>query len=132
MSKAIITRLFVGGTVAVIAGLAVYLGAVFALFTSGAFVLSGPDVVGFNSTPTAWALVGLCLAGCLAMIGGAVAGFVAWLGALINTAQLENKAWFVVLLVLGLWCFGFVAMIAYIVAGPDSTEQELREVQATA
>jgi hypothetical protein len=44
---------------------------------------------------------------------------VAWIGALINTAQLPDKAWFVLLLVLGLLSFGFIAMVAYVIAGPD-------------
>ena len=52
---------------------------------------------------------------------GALAGLVAWIGAVLNTAQLEDKTWFIVLLVLGLLSFGFVAMIAYVIAGPDGT-----------
>ena len=39
--------------------------------------------------------------------------------------QLEDKTWFVLLLVLGLFSFGFVAMIAYVVAGPDGTAQSV-------
>ena len=44
-----------------------------------------------------------------------------WIGALLNTAQLESKAWFVALLLLGIFNFGFFAMIAYLIAGPDGT-----------
>jgi len=39
----------------------------------------------------------------------------------VNTYQLEDKTWFLVLLVLDLFSFGFLAMLAYIFAGPDST-----------
>jgi hypothetical protein len=63
------------------------------------------------------------------MVIGSIAGLVAWIGALINTAQLDDKAWFVVLLVLGLLSFGFVAMIAYVIAGPDGTV--VRPLQTT-
>jgi hypothetical protein len=67
-------------------------------------------------------MTGLMILGGFAMLGGAIAGLVAWIGALINTAQLEDKAWFVLLLVLGLLSFGFIAMLAYVIAGPDSTQ----------
>ena len=33
---------------------------------------------------------------------------------MVNTARLEDKTWFVVLLVMGLLSFGFVAMVIYI------------------
>ena len=61
------------------------------------------------------------LIGILAMIGGGFAQLVSWVGAVLNTARLEDKTWFVVLLLLGLVSFGFVAMIAYVIAGPDGT-----------
>jgi hypothetical protein len=38
---------------------------------------------------------------------------------LLNTAELTDKTWFIILLVLGLFSFGLVAMIAYVIAGPD-------------
>jgi hypothetical protein len=57
----------------------------------------------------------------VAFIGGSIAGLVAWIGALLNTAQLEDKAWFLVLLLLGIFSFGFIAMLAYVIAGPDAT-----------
>lgn len=132
MAKGLVTKLFVGGVVAAIAGAVVCVGAVVALFATGAFVLSGPDVVGFNSTPFAWGLVGLCVAGCIAMFAGVIAGLVSWIGALLNTAQLESKAWFVVLLLLGIWSLGFFAMIAYVAIGPDSTERQLKPFAAAA
>ena len=56
------------------------------------------------------------------MIGGMIGGLIAWIGALLNTAELESKTWFLVLLLLGIFSFGFFAMIAYVIAGPDGTE----------
>lgn len=54
-------------------------------------------------------------------------GLVSWIGALLNTAELENKSWFLLLLVLGLLRFGIVAMLAYIVgAGPDARRMAAR------
>ena len=132
MAKQLVTKLFVGGVVAVIAGAVVCVGAVVALFATGAFVLSGPDVVGFNSTPSAWTLIGLCLLGCIAMFAGVIAGLVSWIGALLNTAELDSKAWFVALLLLGIWSLGFFAMIAYVAVGPDSTQRQVRSIPAAA
>ena len=121
MSKGTVTRLFVGSVVAIVAGILLGLTAVIAAFANGVFVMSGPDVAGLNSSPFAWTMAMLAVVAGLAVAGGAVGGLVAWIGALINTAQLEDKTWFIILLVLGLLSFGFIAMIAYVIAGPDGT-----------
>ena len=123
MTKSTVTKLFIGGIVAVIAGIVLTVAAVLIAYFSGAFLMSGPDVVGVRPTPQAWTFIFLGLVGVLAFIGGAISGLVAWIGALLNTAQLEDKTWFVLLLVLGLLSFGLVAMLAYVIAGPDSTRQ---------
>jgi hypothetical protein len=122
MSKPIVIRVFLGSAIAVIAGAILAFAAIWIAYANGAFVMSGPDVVGIQSTPFAWATVGLAVLACLAMMAGFIGGLVAWIGALLNTAQLEGKAWFIVLLVLGLFTFGLVAMVAYVIAGPDGTK----------
>jgi H+/Cl- antiporter ClcA len=109
--------------VAVIAGVVLAFAAVWIAYASGVFVMSGPDVIGVQSTPQAWTIVGLGLVAALAMIAGFIGGLVSWIGALLNTSQLEDKTWFIVLLVLGLFSFGLVAMIAYVIAGPDGEKQ---------
>ena len=123
MSKATVTKVFVGSVVAVIAGAVLAFAAVWIAYASGAFVMSGPDVIGVQSTPYAWTIVGLGIVAALAMIAGFIGGLVSWIGALLNTAQLDDKTWFIVLLVLGLLSFGLVAMIAYVIAGPDGEKQ---------
>src|SRR6188768_3836389 len=123
MTKSTVTRLFVGGIVAVVAGLILTIAAFLIAVFSGAFMVEGPDVVGINPTPQAWTFVILGTIGVLALVGGSIAGLVAWIGALLNTAQLPDKAWFIVLLLLGLFSFGFIAMVAYVIAGPDGTHQ---------
>ena len=45
------------------------------------------------------------------------------IGALLNTWQLDEKMWFSSLLAGGLLGLGVVAMIAYVVAGPDGTAE---------
>jgi hypothetical protein len=123
MSKATVVSLFVGSVIAVIAGALLAFAAVWIAYANGVFVMQGPDVVGVQPSPFAWSMVGLALVAALAMIGGFVGGLVSWIGALLNTAQVENKTWFILLLVLGLLSFGFVAMIAYLIAGPDGTQR---------
>jgi hypothetical protein len=121
MTKATITRLFLGSVIAVVAGILLAIVALLAAFASGAFVMDGPDVVGVEATPAAWTALGVGLIAVLAVIGGSIGGLVSWIGALLNTVQLADKTWFIVLLVLGLLSFGLVAMIAYVIAGPDGT-----------
>lgn len=121
MTKSTVSRLFVGGVVAVVAGLFLVLVAVFIAFASGTFTMSGMEVTGVQATPQAWTFITLSLIGVVALIGGAIAQLVAWIGALLNTALLVDKTWFILLLVLGLLSFGFIPMLVYVIAGPDGT-----------
>ena len=123
MAKTTITRVFVGSAISVIAGAVLAFVALVIAFGNGAFVMRGPDVVGVQWTPLAAASLGLGIVGILAMMAGCIGGLVSWIGALLNTAQLEDKTWFIVLLVLGLLSFGLVAMIAYVIAGPDAHDR---------
>ena len=123
MSKSTVTSVFVGSVIAVIAGIFLAFAAVWFAYANGAFVMNGPDVVGVHPTPAAWTMVGLAMVAALAVIAGLIGGLVSWIGALLNTSQLEDKTWFVLLLVLGILSFGLVAMIAYVIAGPDGTKR---------
>ena len=120
MSKTSVTRLFIGGAIAIIAGAIVAIAAVWVAIANDVFIMNGADIVGLSGGAVAWALLGLGVAGGLAIIGGLIAGFLAWVGALLNTWQLESKAWFVGLLLLGIFNLGFFAMIVYLIAGPDT------------
>jgi hypothetical protein len=119
MSKATVTRLFIGSLVAFGAGAVVTIFAIALALANDVFVMSGNDIVAIEGGTLGWALIGLAILGGLAAAGGVIAGFIAWIGAVLNTWQLESKAWFVGLLLLGIFNFGFFAMIAYVIAGPD-------------
>ena len=80
-------------------------------------------MIDVNGGSGAWTALGLVIVRSLAILGGTIAAVVSWIGALLNTWQLEDKLWFVSLLALGLLGFGVVAMIAYVVAGPDGEKQ---------
>jgi hypothetical protein len=121
MSKAVVTKLFIGSAIAVVAGAILVIAAVWIAIANDVFVMADNEVVGVRGSSLAWSMLGLGVVGGVAMIGGLIGGLVSWIGALLNTSQLEDRTWFLVLLLLGLFSFGFVAMIAYIVAGPDGT-----------
>jgi hypothetical protein len=129
MSKPTVVKLFIGSVVVVVAGAILAFAGVWYAYANGVFVMDGPDVVGIEPTALAWTMVGLFALSALAMIGGFIGVLVSWIGALLNTAELQDKTWFVLLLVLGLLSFGLMAMIAYLIAGPDG---KLRPVARTA
>jgi hypothetical protein len=121
MSKPNITKLFIGSLIALVGGLVLMVVGLLLAFANGAFQMTGPDVTGINSTALSWSMVSLVVVGALAMLGGAFGQFVAWIGAVLNTSHLEDKTWFILLLVLGLLSFGFIAMLVYVIGGPDGT-----------
>jgi hypothetical protein len=120
VSKSTVTRLFIGAAVAVVLGWVVAIVALVGALVGGVVTLGGPAVVTVDGAGLAGTLAWLVIAA-LAIGGGAVTAIVSWVGALFNTAQLEDKTWFLALLVLGLVSFGWVAMAAYVWAGPDAT-----------
>lgn len=130
MSKATVTRLFIGSVIAAIAGGILAIAAVGIAIANDVFVMSGTDIVGIEGGTLAWSLLGLGLVGGLAIAGAMIGGLVSWIGALLNTSQLESKTWFLVLLLLGIFSFGLIAMIAYVVAGPDSSRDAARRTAA--
>ena len=79
----------------------------------------GNDIAATQGGALATALLGLTFLGALTAAGGVIAGFIAWIGAVLNTWQLESKAWFVALVLTGIFNFGFIAMVIYVIAGPD-------------
>ena len=125
MSKKNVTRLFVGAIVAVVAGFILGCAALLAALASDAIDLGGSDYIDVNGGSGAWTALGLVIVGSLAALGGTIAAVVSWIGALLNTWQLEDKMWFGSLLAGGLLGLGVVAMIAYVVAGPDGTKQSV-------
>jgi hypothetical protein len=122
MSKLTVTKLFVGSLIAIVGGVVLLVAAVLLALANGSFVMSGPNVTGINPSAFTWTMVGLASVGILATVGGAIGQFVAWIGAVINTSRLDDKTWFIVLLVLGLLSFGFIPMLVYVLVGPDGTK----------
>jgi hypothetical protein len=131
MTKSTITKLFIGGTLAAIAGAILAVLAFGIAYASDVFIMSGEQVVGVSGGALAWSLIAVGILGALAAMGGLICGLVSWIGALLNTWQRDSKGWFISLLLLGIFNFGFLAMIAYVLVGPDgSAEAAIRKAQA--
>jgi hypothetical protein len=119
MPKPTVVRIFLASVIAAAAALILLAVAGGLAVANGVFVMDGPDVVGIRSGAFGWVMISLAAIAALVLLGAAIAQFVAWLGAVLNTSRLEDKTWFIVLLVTGLLSFGFIAMIVYVIAGPD-------------
>lgn len=126
MTKTTVTRIFIGSVIAVVAGAVLAFVAVWLAFVNDVFVMSGPDVTGVRGTTFAWSMIGLMVVAGMVVMGGFIGGLVSWIGALLNTSLLEDKTWFILLLLLGLVSFGLIAMIAYVIGGPDGTDERAR------
>lgn len=119
MFKTTVTRLFIGSLIAFGSGAIVSIFAIALAIANNVFVMDGNDIAAIHGGALASVLLGLALLGGLAALGGVIAGFIAWIGAVLNTWQLESKAWFVALVLTGIFNFGFIAMVIYVIAGPD-------------
>jgi hypothetical protein len=126
MSKGTVTKLFIGSGIAIVAGAILAVAAVWLAIANSVFVMAGADVVGVRGSALGWSLLGVGLVGGAAITGGLIGGLVSWIGALLNTLRLDSKAWFVGLLLLGIFNLGFFAMIAYLIAGPDGSTRAAR------
>ena len=113
MSKAAITRLCAVSSAAVVVGSIIGLAAWATGIAGGGVTIGGSQLIAVNGAAFAGALVWLVLGWALVGIG-ALGALVSWIAALLNTA----------LLVLGVFSFGWIAMIGYVFAGPDSTRPQ--------
>jgi hypothetical protein len=132
MSKSTVTKLFIGSGIAIIAGAVLFVVAVALAVANNVFVMDGSDIVGLRGSAIGAISLGIGILGALAVIGGFAGGLVSWIGTLVNTWQIPSKAWFVAVLLLGIFNLGFVAMIGYLVAGPDGTTSSAARSQALA
>jgi hypothetical protein len=122
MSKSTVTKLFIGSGIAIVAGSILAIAAIWFAIANDLFVMNGSDIVGLRGGPLAWSVIGPGLFGGLAIVAGFLGGIVSWIGALVNTWRLDRKGWFVGLFLLGVFNLGFFAMVAYLLGGPDASD----------
>jgi hypothetical protein len=136
MKKSTITKTWLGGMVAIALGfIAAGIATALMLGYGGTFT-AAPSGQGYDFVPAQdaffWSMVGVIGVSFVAVLGGAIAQFAAWIGALVNSYGLEDKMWFVLTLVLGLIGFGLVVMIVYLIAAPDGYEEKARSSRTPA
>jgi hypothetical protein len=120
MSKAMVVKVFLGSVIGFGAALVLFLVAGGLALANNSFVMDGGDVVAVRSGAFGWAMISVAGVALLVMVAASLAQFVAWIGAVLNTARLDDKTWFLVLLVAGLLSLGFLATLAYVIGGPDA------------
>jgi hypothetical protein len=125
MTKKQVTRIFVAAAVVAGVGLVVGIAAVWVALASDAIDFGGDHYVDVNGASGAWIALALLIVATLAILAATAAAVVSWLGALLNTRQLEDQRWFWSLLASGLLGFGVVAMLAYLAAGPDGMQESV-------
>ncbi len=121
MSKHTVTRIYVWSLIAIGVGIVLMLIAGGLGFAGTQFMMRGPDVVGVQPTSMTWVAASTGVLAAVALLVGGIGQLVAWVGAMVNTAQLPDKMWFILLLVLGLLGLGFIPMLVYVLTGPDGT-----------
>jgi hypothetical protein len=130
MRKSTITTTWIGGLVAIAAGLILSGVSIGLMLAQGGTFEAAPSGQGYDFVPALdaffWTMVTLTIVGFgIAAVGG-LAQLAAWIGALVNTYRLPDKTWFAVVLAAGVLGFafgllGFAGMLAYVIAGPDGT-----------
>ena len=138
MSKQTVAQWWIGGLLAFIPAGILIPSATVALLAHLDDLSGGADLR-FVGDRYSWTMVALIVAGVLFALGGAVAQFVAWVGAVLNTRRVPDQRWYLALLWTGiaglvtLPLFGLGALIAtvvmlgYLVAGPDGTAVHAQE-----
>ena len=128
MSKASITRMWIAGMIVLVAGLAMGGISLGLMLANGGTWVPAESGNGSDFVPTIngffWTTVGFMIVGFTIAVAGGIVQLAAWIGALVNTYQIADKAWFIILLAGGLLglvsgVIGFAAMVAYLVTGPD-------------
>ena len=130
MRKSTITRLWLGGIVAIALGLVVAaIAAVLMLANAGTLTKGADDLYSFVPRQDGyfWTLVAIIVAAGAVALAGAIAQFVAWIAAIANAYHLADKMWFLLTLLLGIVGFGLVVMIVYLLLAPDSYDEAHRQ-----
>ncbi len=128
MTKTTVTRTWLGGVIALAAGLVIVGLGVGLMLAYGGHFTAAPSGDGYDFVPNLdgfyWTTISFIVFGGLVALAGGIVQLVAWVEAMANTNHLVDKTWFTVLLVggvVGLFFapIGFAVMVAYVVAGPD-------------
>lgn len=132
MTKSAISKIWIAGLIAIVAGLIVGGVSLGLMLANGGHYVPAASGNGYDFIPRLdgyfWTTIIFMIGGFTVVAAGGIAQLVAWIGALVNTYPLQDRTWFVVLLAGGLigLAFGltqFAVMIAYLIAGPDGSAE---------
>ncbi|HKS69681.1 MAG TPA: hypothetical protein VJQ45_04645 [Ktedonobacterales bacterium] len=138
MTKSTIAKTWIAGLIVLIAGLIVGGVSLGLMLAYGGTFQPAPSGNGSDYVPsldaTFWTTLTFMILGFTVALAGGVVQLVAWVGALVNTYQIVDKTWFIILLAGGLIGFGFslvglAVMIAYLIGGPDGTSARYAHAQ---
>jgi hypothetical protein len=121
MTRSTIIRLFVGSLIGAGVGTALFVIAAAVGIGDELLIMNGPDVVGIRPGALSTTMIVTAGMASLLWMAATVAVVVAWVGAIINTANLPSKTWLAIELVLGLLGLPFVAVLAYVAGRPEAT-----------
>lgn len=122
MSTSRISTLFITAVIACIVG-GILVSAGWLANPDDVFLRNGTDIVAVRETASAAGLFALGLVGAAVFLVAAATGIAAWIGALLNTAGLPRRRWFVAIAVLGIVNCGLLGVLAYLVAGPTAARR---------
>jgi hypothetical protein len=122
LKKTTVTKLFVSSLIALILGIILVAITAGLAFADDVLIVDGGGRATIEENAIGLPLYGLGVFAALAFVSAAILGVVSWIAALINTWRMASKAWFIALLLLGIFNFGWLAMIGYVFAGPDGTK----------
>jgi hypothetical protein len=130
MTKSTITKTWIVGLIVLVAGLIVGGISLGLMLTNGGHWTQVPGTNSWNFTPRTdsyfWTTLGWTIAGFTIVLAGGIVQLVAWIGAVANTSGMQDRTWFLIVLIgglvgLGVGLVGFATMVAYLIAGPDGT-----------
>lgn len=128
MRKPVIVKIFLASVI--ISAASIVLAVLATALGVGNLVMSGPDVTGYEFTASGIVAVTIATIALIAALGAIVLYLVAWVGAMVNAAQLPQPLWLLIVLLTGVFGVGLAGMIAYAIGAPDSTEERWAESAA--
>ena len=121
MRRTTIVRLFLLSLAGLVGGFVLLVVAGFFAYFDDSFVLSGNNIVRYQFTSGGVTAVVLAIVAAFVLVAATVLYLVSWIAAMVNSIQLPEPTWFLVVLLTGIFGVGIAGMIAYAVAAPDAT-----------
>ncbi|MGN6743946.1 MAG: hypothetical protein ACTHJL_11730 [Amnibacterium sp.] len=117
MSRSTITGLVIWSVGSLVAGAVLFIVAAALVVSANGRLPNDVGLVDLGGAPAAFVVSAVLLA-VLLLLASVVLALVAWIGALIETAALPEKGWFVAILVVGVLGMILVADLVYVIGSP--------------